>query len=178
MNPPSHKVAAKKGSHNPHYITGNRKTQVTGLACTNATGVAIPPLVVLNRKSINRQITDGEVPCTTYGLSDNRWMNHELFSTWFTKHFLQYANRDRPIILLMDGHSSHYNPHTIALAAENDVILFTLPPNTTHLTQPLDRACFFPLKTAWRESCHQFRSKNPTEAVTIYTSMVQGNVHA
>ena len=66
----------------------------------------------------------------------------------------------------MDGHSSHYSPATIALAAEHKVLLFTLPPNTTHLTQPLDRACFAPLKSAWREIHHIFLTTNPGRRVT------------
>jgi len=48
----------------------------------------------------------------------------------------------------MDGHSSHYSPAAICLAAEQEVILLTLPPNTTHVTQPLDKGCFGPLKGA------------------------------
>ena len=44
----------------------------------------------------------------------------------------------------------------------------TLPPNTTHITQPLDRARFAPLKSAWREACHRFITNNPGKAVTHY----------
>ena len=51
------------------------------------------------------------------------------------------------------------------MAAENKVILFILPPNTTHLTQPLDRACFAPLKCAWKQECHQFLVKHPGKVV-------------
>jgi len=82
--------------------------------------------------------------------------------------FLQYATLQRSLILLMDGHSSHYCPETITLAAENQVILFVLPPNTTYITQPLDRACFSPLKAAWRETCHRFVPFNPGKRVTKY----------
>ena len=93
-------------------------------------------------------------------------MTQELFHQWFVRHFLRYATSQRPIILLMDGHSSHYCPATITLAAEHKVILFALPPNTTHLTQPLDRACFAPLKNAWREVHHIFLTNNPGRRVT------------
>ncbi len=36
-------------------------------------------------------------------------------------------------ILFMDGHTC---PDTVAFAVENGIILFLLPPNTTHLTKP------------------------------------------
>ena len=66
----------------------------------------------------------------------------------------------------MDSHSSHYCPATIKYAAKERVILFTLPPNTTHLTQPLDKESFGPLKVFWRQACHPFVVKNPGVRVT------------
>ena len=62
----------------------------------------------------------------------------------------------------MDGHSSHYCPKTIRFAAEQEVILFTLPPNTT---QSLDKGCFGPFKTAW---VHKYMIENPGKVVTRY----------
>ena len=35
-----------------------------------------------------------------------------------------------------------YCPDTIRLAAKHQIILFALPPNTTHISQPLDKGCF------------------------------------
>ena len=51
----------------------------------------------------------------------------------------------------MDGHSSNYQPATIQRLAEEGVIVFLLPPRTSHLTQPL---CFGPLKMHWRKECY------------------------
>ena len=65
----------------------------------------------------------------------------------------------------MDGHSTHYCPETILSAK---VIIFTLPPNTTHLSQPLDKGCFGPLKAHWRYVCHDFLTKNPGKVVTQF----------
>ena len=66
----------------------------------------------------------------------------------------------------MDGHSSHYSPVALKMAAEDNVILFALPPNTTHLSQPLDKGVFGPLKVAWRRVCHTYLSENPGIVVT------------
>lgn len=63
---------------------------------------------------------------------------------------MRYAPASRPLILFMDGHSSHC-PDTLAFAAENGIILFTLPPNTTHLTQLLDKGVFGPLNNIGKE---------------------------
>ena len=87
---------------------------------------------------------------------------------WFIHQFLYYTPLSRPILLIMDDHSSHYCPDTIHLAALDQVILFTLPPNTTHLTQPLDKGMFRPLKVSWSKVCHSFLAKHPGRVITRY----------
>ena len=74
----------------------------------------------------------------------------------------------RPLLLLMDGHSSHYNPSTIKTAAAQQVILFCLPPHTTHIAQPLDVASFGVLKQHWDEQCQQYMANNPGKVVTRF----------
>ena len=168
LNPKCLKIVDEKGAKNPSYVTGESKTQITVLACTSAAGYAIPPFVIFPRKSLNPALTKGEVPGTLYGLTGNGWMNRELFYHWLTHHFLLYAPATRPVLLLLDGHSSHYCPEAVRIAAENKVIIFALPPNTTHISQPLDRSCFAPLKMAWRNACHEFYVNNPGRAITQY----------
>ena len=103
-----------------------------------------------------------------YGQSKNGWITSELFDDWFQSHFLPHAPQARPILLLMDGHSTHYCPQVINKALESKVILFCLPPNTTHLTQPLDKGCFSPLKMSWRKKCQSFLDRHPGRVVTKY----------
>ena len=74
----------------------------------------------------------------------------------------------RPVILLLDGHSSHYNPEAIAIAAEEKIIIFCLPPHTTHVAQPLDVSFFGPLKQHWEKVCNDYMSDNPGRAVTKF----------
>ena len=70
----------------------------------------------------------------------------------------------------MDGHSTHYCPEAIRIAGKEKVILYTLLPNTTHLTQlqPLDRGNFGPLKVALNKVCHNFCSIHPGRVITRY----------
>ena len=88
----------------------------------------------------------GEIPRTHYVFSESGWTNSSIFDSWFKKLFLRYAPASRPLLLFMDGHSSHFCPDTLALAHENVIMIFTLPPNTTHLLQPLDKGVFGPFK--------------------------------
>ena len=168
LSPKSHRVIDHIGSKNPSYVTSDSKEQVTVLACVSASGYCMPPFVLFARRKLNPDLVRHEVPGTLYGMSSKGWIDLELFSEWFARHFLVHAPSARPLLLLMDGHSSHFCPDMIARAAAEKVILFTLPPNTTHLTQPLDKSGFSPLKSKWKEACHKFLIRKKGRTITIY----------
>ena len=150
LDPKPMKTVHERGEKNPISVSSGSKSRVTVVACVSATGQTIPPLIIWKRKTMSPDMAIGEVPGTQYGFSDSGWMQAKLFDSWFRKHFMRYAPASRPLLLLLDGHSSHYCPDTINLAAENGIIIFTLPPNTTHLTQPLDKGIFGPFKMHWK----------------------------
>ena len=168
LDPKSTKAVTEKGSKDPSSISSGNKAQITVVSCVSATGVSIPPMILFDRKTLHADMAKGEIPGTYYGLNSG-WMNQELFEDFLTCHFLRYAPQVRPILLLLDGHSSHYNPAAIRAAAKEQIILFTLPPHTTHITQPLDRGCFGPLKTAWRSACHEYMRDNPGKVITKFS---------
>ena len=90
------------------------------------------------------------------------------FEAWFVEHFLGHAVSARPLFILLDGHSTHYQPLVIRLAREHDCIVLCLPPHTTHEAQPLDVGVFAPLKVHWTKVCHEFYQKNPDSVVTKF----------
>ena len=140
------KVVAYKGQKKVRTRTSGNKSQVTVIACVSATGQVIPPFVIFDAKMLNLDWTKGEVPGTRYGLSATGWVDTLLFKKWLTDHLLKNAVRDRPLLLILDGHGSHYQPELITYAKKNGVVLFCLPPHTTHESQPLDTSVFKPLK--------------------------------
>ena len=125
-------------------------------------------MVIWDRQTLSPELTIGEVPGTVYRLSKTGWIDCELFDAWFINHFLHYASTARTVLLMLNGHLSHYCPDTIRLAAKHQVNLFTLLLNTTHISQPLDKGCFSPLKEAWKQVCHNFLTANPGMVVTRY----------
>ena len=100
--------------------------------------------------SLNKEWIKGEVNGTTYGMSNKGWTDSELFRGWLTGHFLQLSVAACPLLLILNGHSSHYQPELVQYAKEKDVILFCLPPHTKHESQPLDISVFKPLKQNWQ----------------------------
>ncbi|KIK60932.1 hypothetical protein GYMLUDRAFT_128037, partial [Collybiopsis luxurians FD-317 M1] len=49
-----------------------------------------------------------------------------------------------------DGHNSHLTPETLEFAKDHNVIVFCLPPHTTHRVQPCNVSAFAPLKHHWQ----------------------------
>ena len=165
LNPPPLKTVHAKGEKNPSQCSSGNRSQVTVVGCISAGGQILPPMVIWNRKTLPPQLAHMELPGTIYGLAKG-WIDQTLFDLWFRKHFLQYVPTDRPLLLLLDGHSSHYCPDTIKLAAEEGIIVFTIPPHSSHITQPLDKGMYGPLKVAWRQVCHQYLTENPGSSIT------------
>jgi hypothetical protein len=53
-------------------------------------------------------------------------------------------------------------------AKKHNVVLFVLPPHTSHLTQPLDVGAFGPLKSMYSKECQMYLQKNPGINITKY----------
>lgn len=93
------------------------------------------------------------------GVSPNGWTDDFLCLKWFEKSFIPQATArntsGKPILLIYDGHGSHNTAELIRLARANNIILFCLPPHTTHKLQPLDVGVFGPFQRAWIERCEE-----------------------
>ena len=125
LDPKPPKVVTSIGAKHATCITTGNKTQITVVACCSAGGRALPPMVIFDRLNLKPQWTMGEVPGTVYGLSPKGWIDSELFDLWFNHVFLPYAEPLRPLLLIVDGHSTHYTP-SVRKAAEEEVIIFCL----------------------------------------------------
>ena len=124
--------------------------------------------LVFDAKKLNHTCTSGEFPGTQNGLSDSGWMTTGLFESWLTEHYLRHAVSSRPLLLLLDGHSTHYQPEVIRLAREKEVIMLCLPPHSTHEAQPLDVGVFGPLKAHWTNVCHECFQSNPGKVLSKF----------
>jgi hypothetical protein len=89
--------------------------------------------------------------------SPNGWTDDFIGAEWFEKSFIPQATAHnksgKPILLILDGHSSHETLHIIDLAELHNITILCLPPHTTHKLQPLNVGVFGPLQRAWLERC-------------------------
>ena len=70
--------------------------------------------------------------------------------------FIKNIPPTQPVLLLLDGHCTHYTPEVTRAAAEQGVVMLCLPPHTTHTIQPLDVSFFKSLKADWSTACQQY----------------------
>ena len=99
-------------------------------------------------------------------MSDNGWINTDLFKGWLVEQFVQYAVPGRPLLLLLDCQKTHYKTQAVRFAKEHDNIMLCLPPHTTPESQPLDCGVLGPLKAKWSEVCDHFFQENPGKVIT------------
>ena len=88
------------------------------MACANAAGHVLSPMVIFKGERFNHEWSVGEVPDTLYGMSESGWIDQELFFYWLKKLFIKQIPPQCPVMLLYDGHSLHYTPNAIAEAVD------------------------------------------------------------
>ncbi|GBN14580.1 hypothetical protein AVEN_73597-1 [Araneus ventricosus] len=86
------------------------------------------------------------------------------------KHFVKHAkpSTEDPVLLIADNHTSHCSLPAVLFRRENLTTLLTLPPNTSHVLQPLDKCFFAPLKALYSSETEKLLVQNPGNAITLY----------
>ena len=154
-DPANCKVVSEKGKVAYKVTCGSGRENTTTLAVCSAAGECLDPFIVFSGKNL-QSTWRGEraLPGTLYGTSPNGWMTTELFDGWFTNFCKQVTIR--PLLLIFDGHLTHVSLEVIEKARTEDVTLLKLPPHVTDKLQPLDVACFGPLKRMWEKVLNEW----------------------
>ena len=91
-------------------------------------------------------------------------MDDDLGLGYISKHFDPYTtpeNADDWRMLIVDGHSSHTAYPVVEYGLDHRIVLYCLPPHSTHLMQPLDVAYFGPLARAYRTALQDYIYEHP-----------------
>ena len=93
------------------------------------------------------------------------------FCSWLEFGFnegIMKRNVRKPVLLLNDRARCHISIDTSEFCVTNDIILYILYPNTTHLIQALDLVLMNIVKTTYEEEVWQWLIANPGEVFDKY----------
>ena len=182
-------VSKHRSHHNPPRVMGTDwRGHITAVVCISADGRVAPCCFITAAKEVERLATmlknahettvllsSGTTPCSlarTRSLSSlhslrcwpgvaKGWIDKESFRQWLKEVFIPWsgASPDNRVMLIVDNHSSRYNPEMWVDAWEAGVLLQALPPHCTPFMQPLDFGCFGPYKNDVDEYAMQCRVK-------------------
>lgn len=168
-----------KGAKHCDNIMNTTKSAISLMFCCAADGTLLPPFVVYKALNMYQSWTTNghrgkpccnEVCCkggVNYSCTASGWFDHISFSQWFKTVVIPHAGKlSGPKALIGDNLRSHFSYEVLALCEQHNIKFICLPPNATHLAQPLDVAVFRPLKQAWSDVVTKFKINHPTGSCT------------
>lgn len=160
-DPGAVKVVVKRGVKHAHRIIDTSKSSTSVMFAITGNGNLLPPYVVYKARHLYPGWTEGGYPGSRYNRTPNGWFDSETFEDWFLTTALPYLrNLEGPKVMIGDNLNSHLTVSVIQQCQNNNIRYVLLPPNSTHMLQPLDVAYFRPFKAAWRAVLEQWKLKN------------------
>ena len=99
-----------------------------------------------------------------YSHSPSGWFDIKNFELFFFEVALPHMRRKTGKKLMIgDNASTYFSPAIIEACRRHDIAFVSLPPNATHLMQPLDVAVFKPVKAAWSSVLSDYKKKHPKD---------------
>ncbi|KAJ8927327.1 hypothetical protein NQ314_020222 [Rhamnusium bicolor] len=153
------KVITRKGTKYPEKIRNSSKACTSLMICGNAEGRLAPVYVNYKSQKLWSTWTEDGPLNARYNRTSSGWFDFQVFEDWFINLMLPLLKRQEGRkILIGDNLSSHLNLEVIIQCELNNVRFIALPPNTTHLLQPLDVAYFRPMKGNWRHILNDWKN--------------------
>lgn len=165
----------RRGIKHAERIMNTTKSSTSIMFSITASGEHLSPYVVYKSERLQQSWIEGGSIDVIYNRTSSGWFDSEIFVDWFKKIVLRYVRRlppDEPKIIIGDNLPSHINHKIVDLCEANNIRMVFLPPNSTHLLQPLDVAVFGPLKTEWRKLITNWKLNHGKHMTTLPKWMV------
>ncbi|KAG5865963.1 hypothetical protein JTB14_012192 [Gonioctena quinquepunctata] len=160
-DPGSAKVITRRGAKHAHRLIDATKTSTTVMFSMTAHGTLLSPYVVYKAKHSYEGWTEGGIEGARYNRSMSGCFDSELFEDWFNTIVIPYFKKlSGQKVVIGDNSNSHITINVIQECENNSLKFVLLPPNSTHLLQPLDVAYFRPLKASWRAVLEKWKLKH------------------
>jgi hypothetical protein len=155
------KVIVKRGCRHPERIIDTSKTSISVMMAGSADGKTLPPYTCYKAEHMWESWTRNGIKGARYNRSKSGWFDQTVFEDWFFSLLVPYAQKlEGKKVVIADNLSSHLSLNVIKACQENNISFVLLPPNSTHLMQPLDVAFFRPMKNCWRGVLTEWKKRN------------------
>jgi len=159
-DPGQKRVLTKRGCKYPERIMNSTKSSTSLMFCDNADGQLLPPYVVYKAEALWTTWMENGSTDARYNRSRSGWFDSLCFEDWFFSLLLPTLKKSSGRkVLIGDNLSSHIIISVLEACKQHNIAFVSLPPNSTHLTQPLDVAFFRPMKIAWRQILSDWKEK-------------------
>ena len=122
------------------------------MECICIDGTAIWPFVIFKGENLmSSWIPAGLLEKWDWACNSKGWTSNIHGEQWIQKTFdvsIQEKANGEYRLLICDRHDSHISAVFVCYCIDNRIVLFLLPPHSSHVLQPLDVGVFGPLKTA------------------------------
>ncbi|KAG5896078.1 hypothetical protein JTB14_006867 [Gonioctena quinquepunctata] len=158
------RVMSEKGVRRVHMVAPPEHAEnVTVVACCNAMGNSIPPMILFRGKRLKPEFCDNLPHGSLVKMAPKGTMTTQLFNE-FLRHFAQNKSNG-PTLLVFDGASSQLDFTIVETAVSLGITLFCLPANTTHELQPLDKAVFRSFEANWDQELLRYWDTYPQRSL-------------
>lgn len=158
--PKQYKALCERNAENTYFVTNNNeKESYTVLFGSSAAGDLTPPMILYAGKRMHREIAQNVPDGWSVGISDDGWQTTRTFYEYVVNDLYRWLiarNTVFPIIIFVDGHTSHVSPELAEFCTKTKMMLIALYPNSTRFLQPLDRLFFGPFKAIWFKVLRQY----------------------
>lgn len=154
------KVLVRRTSKHADNIMDSTKTATSVMFAVDASGSTLPPYVVYKSLQLWEPWTLGGPDGCRYNRTPSGWFDQSVFEDWFQTIILPHCRRLEGVkAVIGDNLASHLSVKIVELCQQHNIKFIFLPPNSTHICQPLDVSYFRPLKIAWRKVLKEYKSK-------------------
>lgn len=162
-DPGAKKVLVPRGTKRVERVQEHSRTSISIMICGTAKGILLPPMVVYKAQHLYENWTTGGPAGTVYEVTPSGWFDMTTFEKWFFDILIPHINAnsspEETKVVIGDNLASHFSPRVVEAAIANNIYMTPLPPNSTHLMQPLDVSFFAPMKRKWREVLDTWRKE-------------------
>jgi hypothetical protein len=152
-----------KVSYAPASTNREHATIIGAIGIISKVGtVVVPPVVLLKGKGcrVPHNILEGSPEGTRIEYTAKGWTApdiHTLHMRMVREHIPESA---KPACMILDNHLGHLTLRSLLEMAAARIFVVSLPPHTTHVTQPLDVALFGSFKKHFGKMCREWSLKH------------------